>query len=639
MRHFHNSLIIPLIFLSVNTFAQNSSYKEIIALLDSAEVYSLSDPERCLQIANEVLSRLGSRGKDEYRVRALLHSANSKKMLSRKDEALQDATNALSISLGLNDPDLLYRSYFMKASIFGQYNDHDSTLIYYQKVIDVYRPGMDPFHVSSAYTNIGQIYASINNDQKAEEYLLKGYSTASEDDYAKLFALASVIGYYVETNNQKYLPYVDALANTDFYKNASPESVMAHFVSFLMLEDAPDEEIERTLREVYEYGRKNSSLVSQATYGMHLTEQLHKMGRYNEAFELLKEVEKITIESDHKDQYASVTYKLYENSKARNNISQALSYLEKFHSISNNLLSEENRKLISELNIKFEAAQKDHEIAQQKSKIAQERRDRNFFILLAILISALGILVFVFFRNRAKSLQRMAEQEKVIHRQETERLQKENEVAQLNATLESQERERNRIARDLHDGLGSMMSGISSQIEYLKSQPAIEHSLQPQLVQLRDMVKEASAELRRTSYELMPAKLLRLGLEPAIRDLCMNLLVKNGIEPCLEINGGLSGLNPEQQLTLYRIVQELLNNIVRHAQARNVFIQFTLVANEISLVVEDDGKGFDTALQKLNGGLGLNSLESRVNLLKGFLDIASVPGQGTTVTVNFDVKV
>ena len=292
--------------------------------------------------------------------------------------------------------------------------------------------------------------------------------------------------------------------------------------------------------------------------------------------------------------------------------------------------------MISELNIKFEAAQKDHEIAQQKAKIAQERRDRNFFILLAVLISAFAILVFIFFRNRARNLQRLAEKEKVIHQQETERLQKEKEVAQLTATLESQERERNRIARDLHDGVGSMMSGISSQIEYLRSQSAGEKSIQGHLAQLRDLVKDATSELRRTSYELMPAKLLRLGLEPAIRDLCMNLLVKNGIEPTLEINGDLSKLNPEQQLTLYRIVQELLNNIVRHAAAKNVLIQFTLIGEEISLIVEDDGKGFDAEHQKLNGGLGLNSLASRVSLLKGFFDIASVPGEGTTVTVNFD---
>jgi signal transduction histidine kinase len=182
-----------------------------------------------------------------------------------------------------------------------------------------------------------------------------------------------------------------------------------------------------------------------------------------------------------------------------------------------------------------------------------------------------------------------------------------------------------------------MMSGISSQIEYLRAQPAVDQASHPYLNQLKDMVKEATSELRRTSYELMPAKLLRQGLEPAIRDLCLNLLVKNGIEPSLEIKADLHSLHPDQQLTLYRIIQELLNNVVKHAEARHVLIQFTRYDDELSLVVEDDGKGFDVAARKLDGGLGLGSLGSRVNLLKGFLDIASTPGEGTTVTVNFNV--
>jgi signal transduction histidine kinase len=158
---------------------------------------------------------------------------------------------------------------------------------------------------------------------------------------------------------------------------------------------------------------------------------------------------------------------------------------------------------------------------------------------------------------------------------------------------------------------------------------------QPHLVQLREMVNEVTSELRRTSYELMPAKLLRQGLEPAIRDLCLNLLVKNGLEPTLEVNTDLTTLNTDQQLTLYRIIQELLNNIVKHAEARNVFLQFSHYEDEISLVVEDDGKGFDVKSRTADGGIGLGSLQSRVNLLKGFLDIASTPGVGTTVTVNF----
>ena len=623
-----------------NGFAQNvtsTEEKGIIALLDSAETVSLNDPAQCLQYASEVLSRFPYKGNEIYHIRALLFSANSQKMLSRKEEALQSAAKAIVLSREIGDQDLLYRATHMKGTIFGLYDDQDSTLIYYQKAIDLYQPGFDQYLLSSSYMGIGQTYQAMNNPVKAEEYILKGYELASSDEYSKLFALASIIGFYADNNSPKYLPFVDTLANTDFYKNASRESLMAHFISFLLLDEATDEEKEIKLREVYEFGKANSSLVNQVNYGMTLYDQLQKMKKYEEGFHLLKEIQRISIEANNQFKLADITYALYENSKVRNDLKSALEYLEQHTDIYDQLLSEQNRDKIAELNIRFEAAQKDHEIEQQKAKIAQQHRDRNFFILMAVMLAALVIFVFLFFRNRAISMQRLAESEKVIHQQETAQLQKEKELAELTATLESQERERNRIARDLHDGLGSMMSGISSQIEYLKSQQDFEKSGHPQLVQLRDLVNEATSELRRTSYELMPAKLLRLGLEPAIRDLCLNLLIKNGIQPSLEINADLTALNPEQQLTLYRIIQELFNNIVKHSGAKDVLIQFNQFDDEISLVVEDDGKGFDVANQKLNGGLGLGSLSNRVNLLKGFLDIGSTPGEGTTVTVNFPI--
>jgi signal transduction histidine kinase len=412
---------------------------------------------------------------------------------------------------------------------------------------------------------------------------------------------------------------------------------MSHFETFLLLDESSDAEKEKTLLDVYAYSKDHSSLVNQVGYGKKLYEHYQETKQFRKAQTLLYELLTTAKASGNGVYTLGITQALYDNSKAIGDLSLALVYLEDYNALHDSLLSVENTRRIAELNIRFETAQKDHEIEQQKIRLEQARRNRNFFVMVALLLTALAVTVFFYFRSRTRSAQRITARDKVIHRQETEKLIKEKEVAQLTATLETQERERNRIARDLHDGLGSTMSGISSQIEYLKAQPAIHENVKDHLSHLKDLVKDVSSELRRTSYELMPAKLLRQGLEPAIRDLCLNLLVKKGIEPSLEINADLSTLHPEQQLTLYRIIQELLNNIVKHAEARNVLIQFTRFENELSLVVEDDGKGFDVEAKKQDGGLGLGSLGSRVSLLKGFLDIASTAGEGTTVTVNFNL--
>ena len=607
-------------------------------LIDSFEFYDLKSPQRSLQFATTILSGLPVKGNEDLHIEALLHGANSLKMLSKNAEALDYASKAIPLSNQIANLELRVRSYYMKGTIFSHMGIQDYTLIYLQHVIDLHRPGINPYYVSSAYTGIGSIYKNLDNVKKAEEYYLKGYQMSSGNYNARLYTLSDLISFYASRRNPKYLPYLDTLASSDFFKKASPTSFMVHFNSFLLLDKASDDEKEKTLREVYAYGLTHNAPIIQVGYGMKLYEFLSKKHKYGEAQTLLVELLQKGLESKNGVRLTGVLNALYENSKALGKVKDALNYLEQLSDLRDSLLSEENAGRIAELNVKFETAQKDHEIEQQKIRLIQERHDRNLFILLAILVAALALAVFIYFRNRTRSAQRIAKQENIIHLQKTEQLRKEKELAELTATMESQENERNRIARDLHDGLGSLMSGISSQIEYLRARTADEHPSHSFLSQLREMVKDATAELRRTSYELMPAKLLRQGLEPAVRDLCMNQLYKNKIETTLEVNADLNILSPEQQLTVYRMIQELLTNIVKHADAKNVLIQFNNHEHEMSVIVEDDGQGFDVASKKIEGGLGLGSLQSRTNLLKGFLDIASTPGAGTTVTINFNVN-
>ena len=605
-------------------------------LIDSANYYELRSPERTIDIANDILKEVPEQGNEKYHVAALLITANSKKMLSSTKEALAYVDRAMAWSNKLKDGELIVRSNFMKATIFGQEDKQDSALYYYQEVIRVFPENVDTFYLSGAHTAIGLIYRTIGNFEKAEEYMLKAYAMSRQDgNYEMIFALTSIISLYLNADNPKYLLYFDTLSQTNFFKQGGPEFQMAHFDSVLELKDIEDEEREKRLREVYAYAREHSSLANQVGFGKNLYKQLSNTGKFNEAKKLLLELHGKAKESGNAFKLAEITQHLYENATDLKNLPEALDYLEQYSALRDSLLSSESTQQIAELNIKFESVQKDNEIAQQKAKLDQEARNRRFYLIIMLMLLALAITIFIYFRNRARTLRQIAQKESIIHQQETERLVKEREIAELTASLESQEKERNRIARDLHDGLGSMMSGISAQIEYLKAQAGVSGNGHQHLVQLKDLVNDATSELRRTSYELMPAKLLRQGLEPAIRDLCLNLLVRNGIEITLEINMDMTTLDPDRQLSLYRIIQELLNNIVKHAKASNVLLQFTQVDDEVCLVVEDDGIGFDTVEKQQNGGLGLGSLQNRINLLNGFLDIASSPGVGTTVTINF----
>ena len=603
------------------------------SLLDSSEYLKLKDPPRSLSLALQALDWLPEKGYEKMRVFAYLRAANSEKIASHKTISLDYVNEAIALSSSIQDSSLMMRSVFMKATIFGFYDDADSALVYFQQAIDMYRPGDDVFYAANAYTNIGGLFRTMGDEAKAESYYLKGYNISRGDNYAWIFTLSRLISFYSQLHNPKYISYLDTFSTSDFARTASKATVAAHLYTFLNITDATPAEKEKKLREVFTFAKLQSSPTHQVEFGIKLNDLLVEQKKYLESRQLLSELLSIARTAGNGRMEAEVNRALYENAKALNDPMSALTYIERLSVINDSLHLEEMQTQVQELNVRFEVAQKDHEIERQNLSLEQARKNRNFLMLIIGLLGIMAGLTILYFRNRIRTARRLREQEEIIHQRDKEKLIHEKEMVHLTASLESQELERTRIARDLHDGIGSLMSGISAQVENLLSKdPDNQH-----YTTIRSMVKETATELRRTSYELMPASLLRMGLDPAIRDLCFNLLVKNGIEPTLELEADTSQLSQEQQLVIYRILQELLHNIVKHAGASTVLIQLIRYDHEMTLIVEDNGKGFKVTESSLSG-IGLGSIKSRVNLLGGMLDIASVPGDGTTVTINFSIE-
>lgn len=603
------------------------------SLLDSSEQCKLSDPSQSLSFALQALDWLPESGYEKMRITAYLRAANSEKIASHKAASITYANKAGELSASIRDSILMMRAAFMKASIFGFYDDADSALLYFQRTIDLHRPGFDVFYAANAYTNIGGLFRSMGDIPKAESYLRKGYEISRGDDYAWIFTLSRLISFYSALGNPKYIAYLDTFSMSDFARKGSEATIAAHFYTFLNLTNATLAEKEDKLWEVFRFSKQQSSPTHQVELGLKLNALLVEQRKHHDSQQLLTELLAIAVVSKNGRVEAEVNQALYENAKALGEAVPALAFMERFNAINDSLHLEEMQKQIQDLNVKFEVVQKDHEIERQNLSLQQGRRNRNFLMMIIGLLGGMAIITVLYFRSRIRAARRLREQEEIIHQQDKEKLRQEKELVQLTTSLDSQERERTRIARDLHDGLGSLMSGISAQIENLLfKDPANSH-----YSALKNLVKETATELRRTSYELMPATLLRMGLDPALRDLCFNLLVKNGIEPRLELEADVTHLSSDQELIVYRILQELLHNIVKHAGASQVLLQLNSFDDEMTLVVEDNGKGFVVNNSAIHG-IGLGSIKSRVDMLGGFLDIASSPGEGTTVTINFRIQ-
>ncbi|MEL6651623.1 MAG: ATP-binding protein, partial [Bacteroidota bacterium] len=279
------------------------------------------------------------------------------------------------------------------------------------------------------------------------------------------------------------------------------------------------------------------------------------------------------------------------------------------------------------LEIQYQASKKAEENLRLRAEKAEsgllltkaQSQVRMRTIFLALLL-ALIIGGFAFFRKYTQDQKRLAQQAAHLSEQKVQRMAQAQRLLAAEAVLEGQEKERVRLARELHDGLGGMLASAKNLL-------ASQH---PQQVQQGQETLEAiGQELRRVSHDLMPGALARFGLKTALEDV-FNQAPET---PQVEFQWyGPDRLAMEQQSNLFRIVQELYANALRHAEAKHILVQLMIDQEAVHLTVEDDGIGFDTEALAQDG-IGLANIQARIAYLEGSIEIQSVPGEGTTVYV------
>jgi signal transduction histidine kinase len=204
----------------------------------------------------------------------------------------------------------------------------------------------------------------------------------------------------------------------------------------------------------------------------------------------------------------------------------------------------------------------------------------------------------------------------------------------IRAVIEAEEKERQRIARDLHDGVGQMMSVAKMNLSAFESN--IQFANKEQQVSFEkiiDLVDESCKEVRSVSHNMMPNALLKNSLATAIRDF-IDKIEKKALHIRLYTKGLDERLDSNLEIVLYRVIQECVNNVTKHADATSLDIAVIKDNDGISATIEDNGKGFDISDKDKFEGIGLKNILTRVEYLKGNVDFDSTPGRGTLVALN-----
>ncbi len=360
-----------------------------------------------------------------------------------------------------------------------------------------------------------------------------------------------------------------------------------------------------------------------------LTKSYRALDKLDFAERYASEAYKLSIEYNNLNDQKNSLKELINLSRALNDVQAELKYFKLYEKVSDELYNFENLRLTIDHQTLYESQEKENKILEQKIKIQDQRIEKNILSVILLFLAGLGIAGFFLFRNRLNYQKNLSKKNKQIQEQKILKLNQEKKLIALNSMVEGQESERRRIAGDLHDGLGGLLTNIKAHFHALDLKF---NKKDPVYHKTNVLIDEACSEVRRIAKNMTPNALKISGLKGAIEDIKEQLSFQ-GIDCEVYVNDSYEMMEEKHALIIYRIIQECINNIQKHANADYVLIHADSNKNYFSLLIEDNGLGFNVEKAKTMNGLGLKNLDSRVRFLNGKLAYESILGKGTTITL------
>lgn len=361
-----------------------------------------------------------------------------------------------------------------------------------------------------------------------------------------------------------------------------------------------------------------------------------KQGAFQDALALFKEAEQNLGDRGGLREQHRLHYQLSGVYDSLGNTDMALVHLKKFQALNESLFNEEKAKVIAAIENQYKnekLQRKNAEVALQAEKAGNQR---NIALLASGLLLFLLVSGTYLHRKQQRQNRVINEQQRQIHQQEIKDLMKDHELQFVNAKLEGQEQERNRLSKELHDRLGSDLVYLIWQygavLETIENQKLNKEQFQ----QANEKLNEVYQDIRDISQRLKSDTLEEAGLIPALRNLCSSISLDGKIK-ANTLSHGLNGRLPQNmELHIYRIIQELISNTLKHAKATKIDVQVNRLDDELSIIVEDNGRGFNPEKNETEG-IGLKNIRSRVKEMNGKMEIDASERAGTTVMIEIPV--
>lgn len=531
-------------------------------------------------------------------------------------------------------------SYSNLGLIFQNQGDYRKSLDYGLKGLQLLEELGDPSTIASALLNVGNVYFLREEFMEAKAYYFK--SLALKRELAK-----DVMNQNIQKTLGNIANVYQKLGNRDsafyYFKAAIPYARQANDLKNLCLDYT---EIGLTFSQqkrfdsaLYYYNQslaiynegKFVNEFDRATLLQSISQTYLEMGQLKTALRYAGESLAIAQKMSNPNKLKEA-YELLADLHERNgNNTLALDAMKKFMVFKDSLVDSEKNKQIAEIQTKYETEKKDNQITllNRENELKQATITNNYWLIgsLTVTIAAM-MLAFVVWRNNQRQKQKVVQQEQKMRLRE----------AQIRAEIESQENERKRFASDMHDGIGQLVSALAINVQSLKTNQPLASAVG--LVENSEaLLGEIQQEIRNIAFNLMPVILVKEGLVPAVRELLRRVQKASSIKTDISVHDVPTRFPDVVEISVYRIIQELVSNIIKHSQSTELQISFTGHEDEVVVTIEDNGNGYDlNQFQNSQHSNGWRTIQTRVNLIQGQIDFDTQPGRrNTTVTIQIPV--
>lgn len=524
---------------------------------------------------------------------------------------------------------------------YSNINDWETAQRYYYQGIGELEKQKDSLAANTAYFNLAFLFIDMQEWGKAYQYLKKAAEFQNKSDHrdgfiltpARLAAICCKINKMEEAafwlkQCDSMIPYSTQLLGKIYYHNAYGDYYFA----------------KGNLARALDYHQRANKFASQFSDPYYMADEGREIGRIYLQLNISDSAELYLSKAyaiSHQHNYLPkirVILNDWSEYYARNKkFEKAYEYRTYLNQFTDSLIKVQNQNRIFLNDTKYQSQRKEQQIKEleQQQKIQElSLRQKSFFnyVLLGSLVALLliGTLAYRNFRNK----QQLSKQTELLHARRIKELEQEKQLISMNSLLKGQEEERGRLAKDLHDGLGGMLSGVKLSLGAMKGNLILSEDNARLFSRALNQLDNSIGEMRRVAHNMMPEALVRLGLQQAIQDYCDGLSESQPLKINCLFYGLETRLDAATEIVVYRIVQELLNNVVKHAAATESLVQVMRHDNNLNITVEDNGKGFIVEESRVTQGVGLSNLRTRVDYLKGQLDIQSAPGKGTSIHID-----